>query len=237
MRKRLAPARPLKRPYRPREPKKRFLIFCEGEVTEKSYFLDLRALLRSPLIEVEIAPEHGRDPKGLVELAKERREQARQQAKRQADENLLYDEVWCVFDVDDHKRLHDALQQAKACGISVAVSNPCFELWILLHFTDRWAYIERRDLRSSIRSHMPGYEKRAEFARLQDKGHSAIRRSKEMEQRAAGIGNLFDNPTTGVWRLVCRLCEEADFPIANLLYPATQGLAWMLSSVLSFLIG
>jgi hypothetical protein len=215
-RKRLAPARPLKRPYRPREPKKRFLIFCEGAVTERSYFLDFRSLLRSPLIEVEVAPEHGCDPKSLVELAKERREQAKLQARRHADENLLYDEVWCVFDVDDHTRLRDALQQAKACSIPVAVSNPCFELWILLHFADRWAYIERRDLRASVRGYMPAYDKKAEFALLKDNTHSAIKRAKEMERRAAELGNPFDNPTTGVWRLVCRLCREANFSIACL---------------------
>lgn len=216
MRKRLAPARSLKRPYRPRERKKRFLIFCEGEVTEKIYFLDFRAFLRSPLIEVAVAPEHGRDPKNLVELAKERRERAKQQSIRQADENLLYDEVWCVFDVDDHARLLEALQQAKACSIPVAVSNPCFELWILLHFTDHWAYIERRDLRSTVRKYIPGYDKKAEFAALQGNGHDAIRRAQEMERRAANIGNPFENPTTGVWRLVSQLCQEARFSTTNL---------------------
>lgn len=216
MRKRLAPSRPLKRPYRSREPRKRFLIFCEGEVTEKAYFLDFRALLHSPLIEVEVAPEHGRDPKGLVELAKERREWARQQAKRHADANLLYDEVWCVFDVDEHDRLRDALQQARACSIPVAVSNPSFELWILLHFTDHWAYVDRHSLRSYVQNYIPGYDKKAEFTLLQGKGYSAVQRAEKMERRATELGNPFENPTTGVWQLVCMLCQGANFPIKNL---------------------
>ena len=216
MRKRLAPARPLKRPYRPRERRKRFLILCEGAVTEKTYFLDLRSLIRSPLVEVEIAPEHGRDPKSLVELAKVRRERAEVEAKRQRDENILYNEVWCVFDVDDHIRLRDALQQARDCSISVAVSNPCFELWILLHFATQWAYIDRHSLRVAIRQHLPGYDKKVDFAALRDRGNSAIQRAREMEQRAARDGDLYSNPTTGVWRLVCELCRQSHYSAEKL---------------------
>lgn len=39
-RKELAPSRARKRPYSPRRRKKRFLLYCEGEVTERDYFRD-----------------------------------------------------------------------------------------------------------------------------------------------------------------------------------------------------
>jgi RloB-like protein len=91
----LAPSRAKKRPYNRKERRKRFLLFCEGEVTEPDYFKDLARFLRSSLIEVEIADEQRKDPKKLVELAKARRDLAKRQASRAKDDSLLYDEVWC----------------------------------------------------------------------------------------------------------------------------------------------
>lgn len=50
-----------------------------------------------------------------------------------------YDEFWILIDTDhrfEGRHLtgsHDAIRQAQQAGIRVAVSNPCFELWLLLH--------------------------------------------------------------------------------------------------------
>lgn len=126
-RKRLAPTGDIRRPHRPRERKIRFLIYCEGAETEPSYFRGLVRSLRSSLVEIKIGDRRG-DPKGLVELAKAERDKAAVSARRERDDSLLYDEVWCVFDVDQHTRLREAIQQADACEIKLAVSNPCFEL-------------------------------------------------------------------------------------------------------------
>src|SRR5271156_3507691 len=125
-----------RRPFR--EVKRRILIICEGEVTEPKYFNDLRHLTRS-LIELSIEP--GGTPKTLVERAVDLKKAAARDAKRGKDENLKFDVVWCVFDVDEHPYLAEAQQQARVNGIKVAVSNPCFELWALLHFQEQHAYI------------------------------------------------------------------------------------------------
>jgi hypothetical protein len=130
-----------------REPKRRFLIVCEGEVTEKRYFEHARRLLRS-LIELEISA--GGDPKALVERAAEIKRKSDEMASRQKDDNLRYDRVWCVCDVDEHPRLRDARQQARDNGINMAVSNPCFELWALLHFQDQNSHIERDKVRALL---------------------------------------------------------------------------------------
>jgi hypothetical protein len=52
-----------------------------------------------------------------------------------------YDEYWCVFDVDTHPHLNEALQLARSEDIRVALSNPCIELWIIIHFQDQTAYL------------------------------------------------------------------------------------------------
>ena len=54
------------------------------------------------------------------------------------------DEYWCVIDVDQHANLVPAVEKAIANGISVAVSNPCVDLWFILHFQDQTAEIDRK---------------------------------------------------------------------------------------------
>jgi hypothetical protein len=211
-RKPLAPSRPMGRPHRPRQRKKRFLLYCEGDVTEPDYFNDLRRHFRNPLIEIEIGDSKRNDPKGLVELAKKRREEARRNARRERDDSLLFDEVWCIFDVDEHANLRDAIQQAKAISISLAVSNPCFELWILLHFKEQWASITGEKSRSAVRKYLKDYEKHADFEKLKGNGEVAMKRAKQMEARAKANNEEFANPTTSVWHLVAILCHEAEFP-------------------------
>ena len=55
------------------------------------------------------------------------------QAENKADR---YDEIWCVFDVDDTTRenVERAVHLAEAKGIRIAYSNESFELWYILHF-------------------------------------------------------------------------------------------------------
>lgn len=52
------------------------------------------------------------------------------------------DEFWVFLDTDHHLRdtnlrgTLDALQTARQAGFEIAISNPCFELWLLLHHAD-----------------------------------------------------------------------------------------------------
>lgn len=134
-RKDLAPVRPRRRPHRPKEHRKRFLLYCDGEVTEPNYFTDFARFLRSALIEIEIAPERRKDPQRLIELALARRAEANREAKRQRDSNLRYDEVWIVFDCDDRPGVTEVVSKAESNELGVAFSNPCFELFVYHHQT------------------------------------------------------------------------------------------------------
>jgi hypothetical protein len=113
-----------------RQPKVRFPIVCEGTVTEPRYFKDVQHTERS-LIDLQIEP--GGTPKTLVERAAERKKDADGKSRKLKDDNQKYEEVWCVFDVDEHPLIPEAKNQARANGIEMAISNPCFELWALLH--------------------------------------------------------------------------------------------------------
>ena len=60
-----------------------------------------------------------------------------------------YDELWIVIDRDEvelkgkgfgghtEENFQKALEESKAHCVEVACSNPCFELWIVLHFEYR----------------------------------------------------------------------------------------------------
>ncbi|MEV1044347.1 RloB family protein [Streptomyces sp. NPDC049916] len=131
--------KPLKRTKGARPEQRRFLIYCEGERTENQYFKGLSADLRTLPVAIRLGGEHG-EPQSLVRAAVEHQKRAPHSPQ---DRRTAYDEVWCVIDVEaptPHGRLDSALELARQHGIEVALTNPCFELWVMLHFQDVTSY-------------------------------------------------------------------------------------------------
>src|SRR5262249_33463734 len=122
------------------------------------------------------------------------------------------DEVWCVFDVDEHPFVPEAKQQAKDNGIETAVSNPCFELWIILHFRDQRAYVDRAQLQHECRQYLPGYDKDVPTAKLIAHDDDAVRRAKDLDAWQSSRNCAGANPSTGVYRLTERI-KAAGGPI------------------------
>ncbi len=115
------------------------LVFVEGARTEDGYVKHWWRLNRRNVI-VTIDEFTGAAPLPLVERAVAVRKQEMLDARR--GRGRPHDEIWCVFDVDEHPKLAEAIQLAERSGIEVAVSHPCFELWLILHYRDQTAYIE-----------------------------------------------------------------------------------------------
>jgi hypothetical protein len=187
------------------EPRPRLLVCCEGEVTEPSYLDGLKREVRA-LVHVEVVPV-GANPKTLVDRAIELARKAAGEARRERDDNLKYDEVWCVFDVDAHEHIPEAKQTATSNHINLAISNPCFELWLLLHFQDQRAHIERHQAQSACRGHMPGFVKAVQFELVFPHYRSAVQRAVQLDQWQEGRGCAGENPSTGVHRLTERIME------------------------------
>jgi hypothetical protein len=176
------------------------LIVCEGTKTEPEYFRHLGSLHRT-VLRMDIRPA-GVDPKALVERAVEIMKAAEMDAQRKGDSHLSYDSVWCVFDVDDHRRLSDAKQQALANGIKLAISNPCFELWFLLHFQDHMSYIHRDKLSKLLcTKHLPSYRKGAPVEELEPRYQSAVARASQLNKWQVEQGRKGGNPSTDVYLL------------------------------------
>lgn len=192
--------RPIRRRGPSRQPKIRILVVCEGKKTEPLYLSQLQRHVRNPRVHVEPVGPAG-VPVTVVQTAIELRKQAEEEARRQRDENLLWDQVWAVFDMDDHPNVANARQLAMSHDIRLAVSNPCFELWALLHFVDQRAHIERARLRAILQQHVPGYDKELPFAKVHTGYSEAVRRARELDDAAERAGRPGRNPTTGVHRL------------------------------------
>lgn len=106
---------------------KSFLIICEGQNTEPSYFRSFP--VPSKLVKIE----GGCNSKNsLVDYAVE-------QMKKEDNQGR---EVWCVYDFDlepgekqtQPQDFNSSIAKAEANGIKVAWSNDAFELWFVLHY-------------------------------------------------------------------------------------------------------
>jgi hypothetical protein len=199
-----------KPPRRPafRDPRPVIVIVCEGKNTEPQYFEGLWEAARNPRVRIFIPKDHG-VPKTLVEAARQLKKDAQAEARKQRDENLVVDSVWCVFDVDDHPNLPDAKQTARANGIGLAISNPCFELWLLLHFRESPGMQHRDKVQQLLKEYVPEYDKNVEFCTYSAGYSQAVKRAKRLDQSADDAGEAGRNPTTGVYELAELVCEEA----------------------------
>ncbi len=185
-----------------RDAKPILLVVCEGAVTEKEYLQGFANRCRNSRVQIEISSEAGRDPKSLVEVAKSHKKRAEEAAEK-GDSNLAYDQVWCLHDIDEWpvEKINGAMEMARDNGIQLAVSNPCVELWLFLHFKDT-GQIHRNKLATLLKKHVPQYDKHVLFADYEDGLAVAIKRAKALDKLAKNANDPGKNPTTGVYRLV-----------------------------------
>lgn len=191
--------KPSGRGYKPRqinirEPLQRFLIVCEGEKTEPTYF---QAFHVPSVITVKVEGL-ARDPLTLVERA------------YTLYDHDKYDQVWCVFDKDEvlPDRFNQALAMAKRRVIQVAYSNQAFELWFLLHFhycdvaLARHDYIDRltRQLERPYEKNDPTL-----YQELLPKQEDAIRNAERLLGQYNPQNPAADDPSTTVYRLIQEL--------------------------------
>ncbi|MEI7639872.1 MAG: RloB family protein [Syntrophus sp. (in: bacteria)] len=182
----------------------RVLIVCEGEKTEPNYFKGLRAALAINAMNVIIADKkRGLDPNRLVEYALE-------EYRKDSD----FEHVFCVFDRDKHATYDAAMDKIrrtrmrKGTKLHPITSIPCFEIWLLLHFTyTTRSFCAAADdsncalVMSDLEKYMPGYEKGAKDVFMGDERlETASNHAKQLEEFHKTSGT--DNPSTRIYRLV-----------------------------------
>jgi hypothetical protein len=117
-------------------------VFCEGEKTESVYLTNWHRLYRDRVI-VSVAIHEHTTPFELAESAAAQRRIDLREASR--GRGAAFNQYWCVFDVDEHPKVTEALDLARANNINVALSSPCLELWFLIHFENQTAYLDRKE--------------------------------------------------------------------------------------------
>jgi hypothetical protein len=121
-----------------------FLIACEGANREKDYFQTLALSRRNKRLKVcIISPQDANTDES--EIADSRHKSAPKWALSRVvkfvEENGINFEtgdcLWFVLDTDRWgKVLFEIKQECDKSGWQMALSNPCFEVWLILHVAD-----------------------------------------------------------------------------------------------------
>lgn len=112
-----------------RAKRKRHLIVSNGRVTETEYFnflineMDVRGSVRYRHIDG--------DPLKVVKQVSRELESDKKAGKAGEIEELS--SAWIVVDSDEFRNLAKAEREAMTKGIKLAISNPCFEVWLIDH--------------------------------------------------------------------------------------------------------
>jgi hypothetical protein len=163
-----------------------FFVFCEGK-TEESYVNYLRTKYRLP-IHIDAKTAGNRLTEKYI------RNYKRDKVVHPKDKTYL------MYDLDAPKML-DKLQ-----GISNAIlisSNPCFELWLLLHYQEQTTEISTKNCIASLKSHHIAYKKE-----VLDEILKAVLNSKQQKaiHRALKLAK-YKNPSSEVFKLIQDLEE------------------------------
>jgi hypothetical protein len=110
-----------------------FVLALEGEPTgaEFKYFEALSDLLDSTRVHLHQLPtdpqKNDSAPRHVLDRLKE--------FLARYEPRTTRDEYWIIVDVDHRrpKELRPFVRDARSAGYKLAVSNPCFELWLILH--------------------------------------------------------------------------------------------------------
>ncbi len=155
---------------------KLFVIATEGKDTEKQYF----EMFGNRKVKVEILAT-GEDNKSAPEYVLERLDKFKD----------LYgfseeDELWLVLDVDrwvKRDQLIAVCPQARQKGYQLAISNPCFEIWLCLHFGDLFPEDRTcKDFEIRLRNILGSYNKsNLDVLAYKPNVKSAIERSRSLD--------------------------------------------------------
>ena len=131
------------------------------------------------------------------------------------------DQFWVVTDVDhwadaSHiKNLVQVLRESKQGEISVAISNPCFDLWLLLHFADfPTSGVGKCDeIGKLIRDSVGSYNKTRVFDLPID--IEKVKRAIDSAKANDPDGKILESAGTHVYRILDALVHSGVVTIAN----------------------
>lgn len=199
-------AHELARKVASRESYEKALLVCEGEKTEPYYLNNLKDHLKLSSTNIVVTGDCDSDPLTIVKYAI-----ANYTAEKTKGDP--FDKVFCIFDKDSHANYDEAIQligsQRPKDTYFAINSVPCFEFWLLLHFT----YTTRpysaskgksccETLITELHAYIPDYEKGSKT--IFNDLFAQLPKAKVFSARALATAQASDtdNPSTKVHELV-----------------------------------
>ncbi len=193
------------RKQRGRYTKKRkqiILVATEGDnKTEKTYLQEINRIIQD--VSIVFADGNSTDPINMVE------DTVRTADKRGFDTEYG-DKAFIVFDADFNKesQIVEARKLANDNGFQLVISNPCFEVWLLLHFRySSKGYQSNDEVINEIKNRWPEYRKNiGSFQGILDRTEMAVDNAKKLEAFHDSVNPKTDaekrNPSTDVYKLI-----------------------------------
>lgn len=153
-----------------------FYVFCEGQ-TEEEYIKFLRSKYRIP---IEINSKRAGDSISQRFINSYLRTKTRHKK----------DQIFLMYDLD----VDGTLTRLNDLDGTLLVSNPCIELWFLLHHQDQRANISTANCVRVLRDICPDYAK----GKLSDSLKTSLIEAIDDAVNRAEQLNRFDNPFTSV---------------------------------------
>jgi len=200
-----------------------YLISIAGEgKTEELYFDGIYNMDSTSIIKIERLEKHDETdtkshPNYVIELLDERKGQWE-------EHGFMPDELWMVVDRDKQNvssdQLFSIIEKCKSEGYNLALSNPTFEFWLLLHITDFESYdnkmllsnpkpkakSKKRFIETELSRLIGGYNKKnLQFEKFEDGINNAIKRAKKLPTDNL---ELINNLGTSVCFLVEKLIQK-----------------------------
>lgn len=164
--------------------KPNFFVFCEGE-TEMAYVKFLRSLYRVP---IQVIPK-----KGKSNISEEYIERSKNEYVRTEQ-----DKVFLMYDLDVDGMLAHLQNIPNA---ELLVSNPCIELWFLLHYQEQKTEISSDKCIQKYQKVSKGYKKGV----LSEEEKKVLGENKKLAvDRAKKLAEC-QNPSSTVYKLLEKL--------------------------------
>lgn len=175
-----------------------YVIATEGAVTEKIYFNEMfrRKNIRMPILATKSGDSS--PDKVFKRLIEYRRTY-----------NASPNELWLVIDRDNWNKVTlDAI--AKECqkkDYNLIISNPCFELWLLLHQKNPKQPLTIANCVNELKKLIPGYTKsKFNIENIHKNVGLAINHAKVLDNKK----DIQEPPSTKVFKLVEKLIVETE---------------------------
>ena len=170
-----------KRVSRGKQMKPIFFVFCEGE-TELEYVRFLRSLYRAP---IQIIAKKGKSNISEDVIEHSKREYVTTEK----------DKVFLMYDLD----VDGMLEHLQTIPNTVLlVSNPCVELWFLLHYQEQKTALSTDRCIQLMQKVSKEYKKGI----LSDREKKVLADNRNLAAERAKCSEEYQNPSTTVYRLL-----------------------------------